>query len=439
MSNALAIAGVTAVLRDLLNDGLINHDITATLGSTVSVSILPPDRIAISSSAGDSENTQLNIFLYQVSPNLGWRNEDLPSRDAAGRSRLSNPALALNLHYLISAYSETDLHGDILLGYAAQLLHETPVLTRQAIRTALAPSPTVSTSLPPALRALAECGLSEQLELIKITPEYLNIEEMSKLWSATQASIRPTVAYQVSVVLIEPTLPTSTALPVISRGRRNITTGRDQGVFVQASLLPAVPTIERIEPANGQAFFVLDEVVTIHGHHLDGSNRTVSLRNDKYGIEQTVNALPGDFANTIQFQVSSANASLFPVGVYSITVGVIRPAETDPRISNRMSLQIAPDITNTMPVSASVDGSGTATFSLSFTPEIRRGQEVSLILGQNGFVPEAFVAPVSAVDFVINNAPTGSHLIRLRIDGYDSAIIDRTESTSTFNNRRVNI
>ena len=33
MSTALAIAGVTAVLRDLLNDGLINHDVNGVLGT----------------------------------------------------------------------------------------------------------------------------------------------------------------------------------------------------------------------------------------------------------------------------------------------------------------------------------------------------------------------------------------------------------------------
>ena len=45
MSSALAIAGVTAVLRDLLNDGLINHNVSGLLGSTVTVSALPPDRV----------------------------------------------------------------------------------------------------------------------------------------------------------------------------------------------------------------------------------------------------------------------------------------------------------------------------------------------------------------------------------------------------------
>src|SRR4029077_11082294 len=63
MSSALAIAGVTAVLRDLLNDGLINHNISGVLGSTVTVSTLPPDRVV---PANGTENTQLNLFLHQV-------------------------------------------------------------------------------------------------------------------------------------------------------------------------------------------------------------------------------------------------------------------------------------------------------------------------------------------------------------------------------------
>ena len=98
MSNALAIAGVTAVLRDLLNDGLVNHNVSGVLGSTVTVSVLPPDRVV-----SGTEISQLNLFLHQVTPNTGWRNEGLPARDASGSQRLSNPPLALSLHYLLSA------------------------------------------------------------------------------------------------------------------------------------------------------------------------------------------------------------------------------------------------------------------------------------------------------------------------------------------------
>ena len=138
MSTALAIAGVSAVLRDLLNDGLVNGNVSGVLGSSVTVSLLAPDRVV---PTGGTEASQLNLFLYGVTPNAGWRNEALPSRDGAGRARLSNPPLALDLHYLLSAYSAGDLHAEILLGYAMQLLHEMPVLTREAIRTALNPSP----------------------------------------------------------------------------------------------------------------------------------------------------------------------------------------------------------------------------------------------------------------------------------------------------------
>jgi len=45
VSKALAIAGVTAVLRDPLNDGLVDQNINGVLGSSVTVSVLPPDRV----------------------------------------------------------------------------------------------------------------------------------------------------------------------------------------------------------------------------------------------------------------------------------------------------------------------------------------------------------------------------------------------------------
>ena len=115
MSSALAIAGVTAVLRDLLNDGLINHNVSGLLGSTVTVSAVPPDRVV---PANGTESTQLNLFLHQVTFNTGWRNHALPSRDGSGTQRLSNPPLALDLHYLVSAYSAEELGSEILLGYA---------------------------------------------------------------------------------------------------------------------------------------------------------------------------------------------------------------------------------------------------------------------------------------------------------------------------------
>ena len=133
MSTALALAGVTAVLRNLLIDGLIDEDLTPSLGD-VTVSAIPPDRVR----PPDSENSQLNLFLYRVTPNPGWSNTPLPAVSGAG-NRVGNPPLARDLHYLLSAYGAEDFHTDILIGYGMQLFHEHPVLDRDAIRTALTP------------------------------------------------------------------------------------------------------------------------------------------------------------------------------------------------------------------------------------------------------------------------------------------------------------
>lgn len=433
MSSALAIAGVTAVLRDLLNDGLINHNVAGVLGSSVTVSAVPPDRVVQSNG---TESSQLNLFLHQVTPNTGWRNEALPSRDASGRHRLSNPPLALDLHYLLSAYSGGDLHAEILLGYAMQLLHETPVLAREAIQTALNPSPPVGAALPPALRALADSGLEHQIEQIKITPEYLNTEEMSKLWTATQSHFRPTAAYMASVVLIEATQSVRSPLPVLSRGPVDPVSQRDRGVVVEPSLVPLLPMLEAVVPPGRQPVARLAETIDLMGHHLDGTGRTVLLANDRFKVEQSIVALATGGAALVQFSIPPARAADFPVGVYRVGVRLLRPGEPQPRETNRLAMTLAPEITG-LPMNVARAGAGTASFTLNFRPALRAGQGVVLVLGQQEFAPQAFVAPATSLNFVIENAPVGSHLARLRIDGIDSPIIGRSVEPPVFLNQRI--
>ena len=103
----------------------------------------------------------------------------------------------------MTAYGGDDFVSEILLGYGMQVLHETPVLTRDAIRAALAPNRRLPAGAAPAFMALTAADLADQVEMVKIVPEALNIEELSKLWSAFQTHYRTAAAYRVSVVLIE--------------------------------------------------------------------------------------------------------------------------------------------------------------------------------------------------------------------------------------------
>lgn len=432
MTTALGIAGVTAVLRNLLNDGLINNNVAGALGTTVTVGIGPPDRVV---PPDGSESSQLNLFLYRVTPNTGWCNEGLPWRDPSGRHRLSNPPLALNLHYLVSAYSGGDLHGEILLGYAMQLLHETPVLTRQAVQTALQAEPSVGVVLPPALRAVATSGLQHQPELIKMAPEYLNTEELSKVWTATQSHLRPTAAYVASVVLIQALEPLRSPLPVLTRGPVDLVSGRERGPVVEPSLVPPLPTLDAVAPAGGQPAARLGQTVDLTGFHLDGTGRSVVLTNDRFQVDETLPALAGGGAGVLQFVIPTAPAADFPVGAYEVRARLVPPGEVAPRDSNRLAMTLAPDIPG-LPVTVPRVG-GTASFTLSVLPAVRAGQTVALVLGEQEHVPQPFTPPATTLDFEILDAPAGSHLARLRVDGIDSPIIDPSTDPPSFLDQRV--
>lgn len=430
MSSALAIAGVTAVLRDLLNDGMVNHNVSGVLGSTVTVTARPPDRVVAPSG---TEAAQLNVFLHAVTPNAGWRNERLPSRDTTGRVRLTNPVLALDLHYLVSAYGADDLHPEILLGYAMQLLHETPALDRPAITTALNPSPSVGTSLPPALRALAECGLADQVESLKVTPEHLSTEELSKLWTAIQAHYRPSAAYLVSVVLIESAAPTRPTLPVLSRGPVDAATGRDRGVVVSASLQAPYPTLTGVSTRDRQPAVAVGAPVELTGHHLAGS-----------GAEVRFVRLPGG-AQTAAAPAATGEAAWtvvvppLAVGAYQVSVRVQPPGDAAPRDSNQLPLVVGPSISTPLPATVIRDGNGTAHITLACQPPVQTGQRVSLVLGAREVPALPFADRSSTVEFVCEAAPVGEHLVRLRVDGIDSPLVDMTATPPAFLDARITI
>ncbi len=245
MSSPLAIAAVSAVMKDLLDNALVDHSVNATLGALVTVTAVAPDLIELN---GDTD-PQLNLYLYRVTPNQGWRNAGLPSMSANGQ-RLANPPLALDLHYLLTAYASQDFQAEILLGYAMQMLHEVPVLTRDAIRTTLGtPSPVGDDLLPPALGSFVAADLADQVELVKLTLDQMSTEEISKLWAAFGATYRPTAAYRASVVLIDRRQPVHAPLPVQTRQ-----------FFVRSSLEGATTPIVSPEEIDGLQLWLRSDV-----------------------------------------------------------------------------------------------------------------------------------------------------------------------------------
>jgi hypothetical protein len=405
MSNALAVAAVSVVLKDRLQVGLLTRAPAAL--ATAAVTALPPDRIT----TGAAETSQLNLFLYQATSSSAFSNNGLPARDRAGQ-RIANEPLALNLHYLLSAYGARDFHPEVLLGCGMQVLHETPVLTRQAIRDALAGG-----SLPADLATVADAGLADQIELVKITPQPLSTEETSKLWAALQAHYRPTAGYLVTVVLIEAEKPSLTPLPVLVR----------RGM-VQPYLTPPLPTLLAIRPADSQPSARLDTTVTLEGHHLAGANIVVLVTQPRQ--IGTMSLVPDTATpSQITFRIPDAPADWVAghhmVAVSLVGVSLQDPDEPMPRTTNELPLALAPTITSTMPMTVARDGAGDATIQIQCAPEVRPEQQASLLLGAIERFAEPHPAQTDTLTFVFRGIAPADYRVRLRVGGVDSRLIDR--------------
>jgi hypothetical protein len=202
VSNYLAIATATAGLMQIIEDGLENKV------SGAEVKSMRP-----SAPAANLPNPGVTVFLYQVTPNLAYRNTDLPNRNHAG-DVVQRPRVALDLHYLLTFHGEDGvLMPQRLLGCTAVALHSQPQLSRALIHRVIQehiannPSPYLATS-----------DLEHEVELVKFTPLSLSLEELSKLWSVFfQTAYSLSMAYLATVVLIESEETTQPALPVLER------------------------------------------------------------------------------------------------------------------------------------------------------------------------------------------------------------------------------
>ncbi|HVU70349.1 MAG TPA: DUF4255 domain-containing protein [Ktedonobacteraceae bacterium] len=183
MSNYLAIATVTAALREIL------HEAALAVVPGVSVTIKRPDNAG----GEGQEKAAINIYLYQVNINPFWRNADLPAYDSSGK-RVHRPQIALDLDYLFSFHgSELSMEPQRLLGSALIYLQADPWIKPDTIQRVISQD-----------SYLAHSDLFTQVDMIKTSQLSLSLEELSKLWSIFfQVPYTLSVAFRASTVLLE--------------------------------------------------------------------------------------------------------------------------------------------------------------------------------------------------------------------------------------------
>jgi hypothetical protein len=391
MSNFLAIATVTAALQQVLQTAVQR----VVAGSSVGFSRPNPQ--------DDQKTPIVNVFLYQVTPNAAYRNEELPTRRSDG-TLVRRPQAALDLHYIFTFHGSDDaLVPQRLLGAVITTLQTQPLLSRDDINNAISNN-----------AFLKDSNLADQVERIKFTPTALSLEEFSKLWSVFfQVEYNLSAAYHASVVLMEADITPQEAPPVEA-----------SNLYIVPLRWPRINRIIALSGANDP--IAASSTLRIQGQQLRGIETVVLME----GTER----IP---AGITDLEITLPLPPDVHAGVQSLQVAHRMPMGTPEAPhrgveSNVAAFVLHPTITQ---VSAAPDPKSTPAkritdITLQLKPNIGVGQRAVVVLSNpGGNPPSAYVSlPVvsalesSQVTIPINDVPPGSYLVRVQIDGAESLL-----------------
>ena len=393
MSNTLAIAAVTSTIRFVLSQALGGAQ-PGPVGSAA-VTTMRPDQVAVHDDLGEPAKG-INVYLHQVTPNHAWNLTDLPTRRADG-SLSRRPVAALDLHYLISCFGDdTHLDAQRLLGRAVLALAVTPVLTRDLVAAALD-----QYDGDTATAFLADADLADQVELVKLAPAAVTVEEMSRLWGMLGAPYLLSLAYTATVVLLEADVSPRIALPV-----------RQRTVGVAPIAPPRIRSVDT-DPAHGP-------VLTGTELHVLGSG----LLGDDTAVRIGAVSLPPAAAAPDHLRLVVAAG--VPAGIHALQVVHSATADGVTRVtarSNSVPVLVRPQV--------AVDAVSATEVSLAVVPALHPGQRAEVRLtrltpgepqsvrfGLDVLPPEA--APSGVVELRRSDIGDGDWLVRITVDGADS-------------------
>jgi hypothetical protein len=401
MSNVYAISAVTTTLQYLLQKMSMDADLT-----DLQVTTLPLDK-----ARGNNTFMQLNLFLYMMTRNPTWVNAPMPRQTLPLEG--FNPALPLNLYYLLTAFGRDDdttqPFGHLLLGKAMSLLHDYPLISASDIIAA------TQTALP--LNDLAQ-----QVERLRITFHPLPLNELAMLWTGFSMQYRLSAAYEVAVTLIESTRSASTPLPVLTIGANN------RGVASQPSLVPPVPTLTGLVLPAQQPSARLGDTIQFSGVFLNGSNIGVQFNHPLLSTPIEIAPNPGNTATSLSVTIPNNQPAAWPPGFYIVAVAVQRPGETFRRTTNSVPLSLAPRIA----VNPANAPAGPIAYNVDVSPDVWSAQRAALLIGAQEFLADAHPTTTGTLSVNTTGLVAGSYAVRLRVDGVDSLLVDRSKTPPAY-------
>ncbi|HYR63074.1 MAG TPA: DUF4255 domain-containing protein [Actinomycetota bacterium] len=390
MSNYLAVATVTAALQRLLQQS-VPVDMP---GATVTTVRPGSNRVAAA--------LAVNIYLYQVSTSTSRTNEDLPTHRADG-SLAQRPRAHLDLHYLLSFHGDdTEMEPERLLGSTVRTLNARPVLNRDLLNQ-VAQS---ATATPPMHPGLAATDLATAGDVVRLRPESLDLEQLSKLWSVLlQTPYALSTTYVASSVAIEGTEVPRPVLPVLT-----------PEVAVVES---AEPQIERVGNALGDLAPILaTSTIRVSGAHLGGRESIVTVA----GVDLAPTAAGATYVDVdlTQAPPNSLRPGRLPVTVTRRILTGSPPGYAALATSDPVLMPLHPTVTS----ATFANGAVTVQADLAVGPD----QTLAMRFFDTSGLPILLVsvgpppAPAQSVTAAVPGLTKGQYAVALLVDGADSPL-----------------
>lgn len=195
----MALLDLSLVTRTLVK--LVDEAIKASPAAPAAhvVTSLPPDKLA--------DDNSVSIYLYHVVEEAALRNQPWRGRPD---SPIRFSPLALNLHYVVSAFSTATNANDpfgpyreqLLMGLAMKALHDYPVVD-DATRIGGV--------------SILDTNLVGDENKLRLAFRHVPAAEAVSYWTAGSQPLRLSAYYEVSVVLVEPEDPATVGGRVLGR------------------------------------------------------------------------------------------------------------------------------------------------------------------------------------------------------------------------------
>jgi hypothetical protein len=382
MADFTGIEAVTDTLRQLLLQRM-----EASVGLTVRTAPLDAD--------GATAAPYVNLFLYRISENAEIRNQDLPGR--GGPLAFGRPPLSLDLHYLMTAAGidiDEDRGAQRLLGDAMLVLHDHAII------------PQDDPVLHPALVG--------EVELLKISVDPLDSEDLTKIWTASTNAFRLSVGYKVTVVQLESTLPRRMPKPVLEPPTDPLDPRSGPYVFAVPIDRPQIVSLLVIRPPGTEEMPVpyarTGDVLVIRGSSFYPGTRVLLD-----GFDASANIAPESTGSTLFVEVPEDPALQAGIRRLELVRNVEVGSNDVPLMRSGVTAFVLIPRIDSITAASGAAGSN---LTIDGTNLIAGDGPTFVVVGDQAIEPTA--ATASQLQIVIPALPADTYPVSVRVNGAES-------------------